>query len=543
MNGEPLYLRSDVQVEPLVDQWYAWSFLVPPATTARHITHRHFPILDSYIAAPAVHATAVKNPRMLGGPFVDYAGGRVDEITALRERTVARRTRLIELSRSLEQLEAMLQADAHGHSLIPLYPRVPEALRGFVDLSYDLRNRASFRLIESLLYRTGLYDTTCQSLMLSLTHGDDRPFVMSTPRLESPDSVHLHWSFADERLDQLFRLKSEAKSWTWIRSALGLDDDLAARLRVLFTPDAPAPYEPYDGAGLRWRYFGHACILVETRQVRMLFDPVVSYTYETRIPRYTYADIPERIDYVLITHNHQDHILLETLLQIRHKVGAIIVPRGGTGQLQDPSLALILRHAGFRNVIELGELETLTLRGTSVTGIPFLGEHGDLFITTKLGYVVTIGNHQLMFAADSCNVEPRLYEQIHAAIGDVGTMFLGMECQGAPMSWAYGPLLLCPLDRDMDQSRRLSGSDFEQAIALVNRFNCHDVYVYAMGQEPWLNHVMSIKYTEQSRPIVESNRLLEACRARGIAAERLFGEREILVDQVYHEPFVAGTSR
>jgi len=50
-----------------------------------------------------------------------------------------------------------------------------------------------------------------------------------------------------------------------------------------------------------------------------------------------------------------------------------------------------------------------------------------------------------------------------------------------------------------------------------------------MGQEPWLNHVMRIKYTDESRPIVDSNRLLETCRQRGITAERLFGEREILM--------------
>ena len=46
-----------------------------------------------------------------------------------------------------------------------------------------------------------------------------------------------------------------------------------------------------------------------------LFDPVLSYTYESEIARYTYADLPDHIDYVVITHNHQDHILLETLLQ------------------------------------------------------------------------------------------------------------------------------------------------------------------------------------------------------------------------------------
>jgi hypothetical protein len=44
-----LYLKENVQVEPLVDQWYAWSHLVPPATAARNLTERHMKIMDSYI--------------------------------------------------------------------------------------------------------------------------------------------------------------------------------------------------------------------------------------------------------------------------------------------------------------------------------------------------------------------------------------------------------------------------------------------------------------------------------------------------------------
>lgn len=86
------------------------------------------------------------------------------------------------------------------------------------------------------------------------------------------------------------------------------------------------------------------------------------------------------------------------------------------------------------------------------------------------------------------------------------------------------------MERAADESRRLSGSNYEQAMAIVNEFNCKEVYVYAMGQEPWLNHIMSIKYTTASRLIVESDRLLDSCRQKAILAERLFGEREILLD-------------
>jgi len=530
MADDRLYLRQDIQVEPLVDSWYAWAHLIPPATTARNITHRHFKIMDSYLNAPQVHANAVSNPKMLGGPFIDHRRDRSAEIKELRDRTRQARAASFELSAAMEQLDEMLRTVPDGHSLHPLYAQVPEPLQGFVELVYDLRDNASFRLIEPLLYRSRYYDTSGQSLMLSVTTGDSRPFVLSTPRLDSPETVRLNWRFDDPRIDTLFQLKTQPRPWTWIKDHLGLDGDADGLFKEFFTQDAPQPYQRYDGPGVRWRYFGHACILVETRHLTILFDPVLSYTYESDISRYTYADLPDRIDYVLITHNHQDHILMETLLQIRHKVGQVIVPRSGAGFLQDPSLYLALKHAGFTNVRELGELEELNVEGASITGIPFLGEHSDLAVSTKLAYLVRLGDERLLFAADSCNIAPRMYDHVHAAIGDVGTLFLGMECDGAPLSWLYGPLLLRPIERKKDQSRRLSGSDYDQAIALVNRFHCQDVYVYAMGQEPWLNYVMSIKYTEQSRPIVESNRLIAECHARGLTAERLFGEKEILLD-------------
>jgi hypothetical protein len=104
-----------------------------------------------------------------------------------------------------------------------------------------------------------------------------------------------------------------------------------------------------------------------------------------------------------------------------------------------------------------------------------------------------------------------------------------MECDGAPLTWLYGPLLTRKIERVMDESRRLSGSNYEQGAHIVNQFNCKEVYVYAMGQEPWLNYVMSIKYTAESRPITESNKLIAECVQRGKTAERLFGEKEILL--------------
>jgi hypothetical protein len=217
------------------------------------------------------------------------------------------------------------------------------------------------------------------------------------------------------------------------------------------------------------------------------------------------------------------------MLQLRHKIGSVVVPRSGSGQLQDPSLKMLLRQIGFKNVYEMDEMETIELAGAEITGLPFLGEHADLDIRSKLAYLCRLGRRSMLFAADSCNVEPRLYERVQESVGDIDVAFVGMECDGAPLSWVYGPLLTRPLDRKMDQSRRLAGSNYERAIDIVNRFRCRATYVYAMGQEPWLNYIMSVKYTEQSNPIIASNKLIEDCRSRGIQAERLFGEKEILL--------------
>jgi L-ascorbate metabolism protein UlaG (beta-lactamase superfamily) len=527
-----LYLRPNIQVEPLFDNWYAWSYLIPPATAARNLTERHLKIMDSYINAPLVHANAVKNPKLLGGPFIDYGGKRVDEIKTLRDRTKRQRGHLIELSAAIAALDEMLRTQAKGFSLLTLYAKVPDILKGYVELAYDLNNNPSFRIFESLLYKSRYYDRSAQSLMLSVTTGDDRPFVLSTPRLESDSQFHLAVPFDAPVVDELFRLKSSARPWGEIKELLNVPESSEHLVRSFFTRDVPPRYSPYRGAGIRWRYFGHACILLETSNLSMLFDPMLSYTYDSEIPRYTYLDLPGVIDYVVLTHNHQDHVLFETLLQIRHKVKNIVVPAGSRGTLQDPSLKLILKNIGFQNVIELDNLESIDLEDGSITALPFLGEHSDLNVQTKTAYCVRVGRRQLIFAADSCNMEPRLYEHIHAEVGDVDALFLGMECDGAPLSWLYGPLLTRGLERAMDESRRLNGSNYEQAIDLVRRFNCRSAYVYAMGQEPWLGHIMSLKYTEQSRQMIESDRLIRDCIENGRRSERLFGQKEMLIDDI-----------
>lgn len=529
MKNNSFYLKPNVVIEPLIDRWYAWSHLISPATAAMNIVGRHLKIMNSYTQSPQIHAAAVKNPKMLGGPFMDYNGGRVEDIIKLKSETLEKRAKSIELHAAIVELDKMLLTNAKGYSLESLYEKVPDILKGYVELVYDLNNQVSFRLFESLLYHSDFYSDSTQSISLWITNNDQRPFCLSTPKLDNPETLNLNIPFKHEGIDALSKMKRNPGSIDDIAELLEVEGKDRALFDTFFTEQEYVEYKRYDGDKARMRYFGHACILVETAEVSILLDPVISYYgYETGIDHFSDLDLPDVIDYVIITHNHQDHILLETLLPLRHKIKNIVIPITTSGALQDPSLKLAFKSMGFDNVIELDELDQIKFENGVITAVPFTGEHSDLNVRAKACFHVLLNQFSFLFVADSKVMESMLYKHVHAIIGDIDVIFLGMECDGAPLTWLYGPLLTQDLPRDKDQSRRLAGSDFKQGMPLIEIFNPKEVYVYAMGQEPWLEFISSIKYTAESNPIIESNRLVEECQKRGIISERLYGEKELL---------------
>ncbi|MEM6435268.1 MAG: SDR family oxidoreductase, partial [Cyanobacteria bacterium P01_D01_bin.115] len=529
------YLKPDVIVEPLVNQWYAWSYLIPPATASRYLTQSQIQVMQSFVDAPEVHETTLRDPAMMGGPFIQHPASRVGEVRSLLDKTKEEQSRLLGLSHAIDHLRTQLANHPPGQSLEPLYDQIPEALKGYVELVYDANNSASIRFIEGLLYRSEYYSTASQSIALRIADCDERAFVMSTPRLPDDSSLFLSIPFADPRLDQLFQMRHTAGSVSAIATLFNIPEQKLSFFYSLFTAESPRKPEPYQGDGIRVRYFGHACVLIETSEISILCDPLVSYEHPTGMPRYSYTDLPETIDYALITHNHQDHVMFETLLQLRHKIKHVVVPSSQKGSLLDPSLKLALQQIGFSQTLTLDELDSIPLPDGSITSIPVLGEHGDLNITTKNAYWITLKGRSILCAADSNNLDPNLYAHIHHLLGDLDLLFLGMECEGAPYTWAYGPLLPNSVPHAQAQSRRLDGSNAKRALALVNQLNPQQVYIYAMGQEPWLTYITSIDYAPDAPPILESNQLIAACLEKGKKCDfpterlcqRLLGQHQI----------------
>lgn len=97
------------------------------------------------------------------------------------------------------------------------------------------------------------------------------------------------------------------------------------------------PPERVTGDTLRVSFVGHATVLIQTQGLNILTDPVWAeraspwqWVGPRRVhpPGIAFSDLPP-IDIVLISHNHYDHLDLESLAQLwNHSKPRIIVPLG-----------------------------------------------------------------------------------------------------------------------------------------------------------------------------------------------------------------------
>ena len=516
-----VHLVEQFVVEPVVLGWYAWPHLISPATGALNIVNKHIKIMESFIEAPDVHAVACRTPALRGGPFVDLPASEVPAIRKLLEQTKILCSTQMDFARSLREISSRCEKETSGYSLEDLYNDLGDTIDGCIEFYYTDTGSCNFRLIETLLYETNLYMESVQGSHLYIAEGDRREFAFSTPRL-GKEVVKIPLPFKHPIYDFLGKMRTSKFKYQDVKSTLSEYNCEPTLLDPYLTTK---PIVQRIKTKARWRYFGHACVLVTTAGgSSVLLDPIISgIGPKGSIDRFSFSDLPDKIDYVVITHNHADHVVIETLLALRHCIDCIIVP-ASSGGLCDPSLKLMLQKLGFNNVISLGTLDSLGNNDLTIRSLPFLGEHGDVDVTTKSSWLIKADGRSYLFAADSNNISPTLYARLHKIVGPVDVLFLGMECIGAPASWVYGPLFMKALGREADQSRRLNGSESERAFKLVEHLKCTEAYVYAMGREPWLSFIMSVDEADDTEQMVQGKLFKKACENKGIKSEILFGQ-------------------
>jgi L-ascorbate metabolism protein UlaG (beta-lactamase superfamily) len=127
------------------------------------------------------------------------------------------------------------------------------------------------------------------------------------------------------------------------------------------------------------------------------------------------AQWQEKVDAVLISHLHYDHLDLPSLRKLGHST-RVIVPVGA---------AALLRRHGFSRVEELRAGERTSVRGVPVTAMRAVhnGARGPLGPTAEcLGYIIGAGAQRTYFAGDT-----DLYPEMAQMAGSVEQLLAPLD--------------------------------------------------------------------------------------------------------------------
>ena len=175
-----------------------------------------------------------------------------------------------------------------------------------------------------------------------------------------------------------------------------------------WTDSQPGDLPPtrVNGKGLRVTFINHATVLLQTEGINILTDPILSERASPvswagpkrhRSPGLRFEDLPP-IDFVLIGHNHYDHLDVNTLLKLStdHK------PRFVTGLGNREFLST----RGITDVTELDWWEAVKISDKlSIHCVPakhFSGRSlSDGDTTLWCGYVIEASGENVYFAGDT----------------------------------------------------------------------------------------------------------------------------------------------
>ncbi|MCY0965404.1 MBL fold metallo-hydrolase [Parathalassolituus penaei] len=225
---------------------------------------------------------------------------------------------------------------------------------------------------------------------------------------ENPD-----WASSPNYRDGEFQNLEPTPMLTTDTSRLGLMWDNLTNPGVNTAPAAPLPVVktdlfalPADQNVLVW--LGHSSFYLQLNGKRLLVDPILSgyaAPISLAIPAFagttvwTADDFPE-LDYLLITHDHWDHLDYDAVMALKPKVKQVVAPLG---------VGSYFRQWGFdaAHVNELDWFDTLNLEGVDgldITLIPGRHFSGRLLTPNKTlwgGYVLEVGGKRYLIGGDS----------------------------------------------------------------------------------------------------------------------------------------------
>jgi L-ascorbate metabolism protein UlaG (beta-lactamase superfamily) len=262
--------------------------------------------------------------------------------------------------------------------------------------------------------------------------------------------------------------------------------------RVAVTPTIPP--RRVDGRAMRVTWIGHSTVLVQTAGLNILTDPIWSERASpfaflgpkrVRAPGVRFEDLP-KIDLVLVSHNHYDHMDVATLKRLWDRDRPLIVTSLGNDT--------ILRRAGIDSrALDWGGATPIGPAQVIVERVHHWGSRWGTDRNRALwsGFTVATASGKIFFAGDT---------------GYGGGVWATEAARHGPFRLAILPVgAYAP--RDVMQSNHMNP---EEAVALFERLRP----AMALGVH-WGTFQLTFEAIDDP-----PRRLAAALEARGIAADR-----------------------
>lgn len=169
------------------------------------------------------------------------------------------------------------------------------------------------------------------------------------------------------------------------------------------------------------RYIGHASIAIDVAGKHLVCDPWwngPAYTgqwYHYPLPKVEAVDT-ESVDFIYISHGHEDHLHVPTLRHMS-KCASVVIPR-----FRDAGMRDFLRSLGFASIIEIGHGETRQL-SPGLMATMYINKEDSILVLEGDGRTLVNGNDALH--ASSRHVIDHFCDQILARHPRVDTLLLG----------------------------------------------------------------------------------------------------------------------